>query len=462
MPKLIYDKVPIIFPKNNKSITNNLEYCDLPALKKYYDVLKSGYSLKENLIGKFIGDLYLDKVIATNGSFGTVMRGYDVFHKKFYAVKIMIPEPNKENSTNDYDVGGKPMDIEDIRSEMEAFKILSKDPNCNNHILCLYKSGFYKGSGKLTEKVKKAFEEAPYTKNKNLVKARYNYAYLQTELMNADLRDFIEGMISYQGKEWSKKYPEIVGSIIKGLLQGVNTIHKAGLAHMDLKPENILVKFEENIEGCDFYKNPKIENISVRIADLGFVCSGKKGKGLIQDCWAGGTHDYISPELVLYYATYEYPIYLAQAQDIWALGVILGELMYKKKLIEYLLETNSDYVDRYRLIDKMKDKEYEEWEDIWRDKDLEDFYIRTIDSILDIDGDIYDLNLWKQEITEAFDYNYDTFLENIPKYRSFTNKNGKDMRFFDSKLNQIFLKMISYNPEMRGEVSTILDDFPVV
>jgi len=407
MSKLIFDKIPVIKAEDAHGTKPN--YCDLPALRKYRSVLKSGYSLKEDIRGKVIGNLYLDRVIAVSGVFGVVMRGYDVLDGKFYAVKIIIPEISSSD---------------DIKSEMEAFKILSKYPQCDEDIVCLYKSGFYKGSGKLSKKVQEAFRKAPYTKDTKLVKAKGNYGYFQTELMSADLNDFINQMAEYHGKDWGQKYPEIVERVMLDILGGMYTIHKAGLAHMDLKPENVLVRFRNGIEGCEFYENPRAEDVDTKVSDLGFICSGEKERGKLKRCWSITNPAYTSPETAKNWMWDKYPIELAQKSDIWALGLILGDLMFEEKFMKQIRIANATYVEDIEHLTEIKDDLTEE-----------------------------EIEKMKKGFREDFEEDYYSFVGDVPDYNS-----GNDE--FDRNLSLIFYNMIDIKSDLRSDVGKIIEEFP--
>eukprot|EP00658_Telonema_sp_P-2_P083191 TRINITY_DN8947_c0_g1_i1.p1 TRINITY_DN8947_c0_g1~~TRINITY_DN8947_c0_g1_i1.p1 ORF type:complete len:352 (+),score=90.57 TRINITY_DN8947_c0_g1_i1:95-1150(+) len=101
------------------------------------------------------------------------------------------------------------------------------------------------------------------------------------------------------------------------VLSGLSYIHACGLIHLDLKPENLLIK------------NPTPDNESFRIAiaDFGLArpatTDEDEGEGEDEDAEhsnSGGTWGYMAPELLL---GIEKPSF---SSDVWAVGVILGEL----------------------------------------------------------------------------------------------------------------------------------------
>lgn len=405
MGKLIYDKIPVIKIEAE-------DICFEPrSLKKYRSALEEGYDLKEDIRGKMLGNLYLEQIISVSGSYGIVVKAYDVIDKKYYAVKLIRPKPENEESEYYEKV---------LVSEVEAFNVLSRYPNCEKNITCLYKEGVIKESKKISKKVLKAIREDPNIPDKDIQPVKEEYVYLQMELMSGDLTDFIYGMIDYQGDNWGKKYPEIVKKIILSIMKGLDVIHDAGLAHMDLKPDNILVKFggsvssiERNVEACDFYKNPKASNLTVKIGDLGFICSGKRGRGGIQNCWTLGTPTHVSPEIIASSNEDKFSLPLARKSDIWSLGIILGELLFPRKYIEKLTRANGVF-----------------WKKV-RDKD----------------GGNFDKNF------ERFLRSYKTFLSKLPKYRSGNEEFDKDMTI-------IFHRMINIDPNKRDGIKDLIVMLP--
>jgi len=402
MGKLVYNKIPVVRVESGDADASKPEYCDLPVIRKYRSALADRYTLKEDVRGKMLGNLYIDRVIAVSGAFGIVVRGYDVLDSKYYAVKIIRPQEKGDKYA------------EDLASEIAAFNLLSRYPDCEKNIVCLYNEGVNKKSKKLPKKVLTAFRENPVTNDKKLQRVTGEYSYLQMKLMSADLRDFIDGMAKYQGEEWGKKYPDVVRKIILSVMDGLGVIHRAGFAHMDLKPGNILVKFEGGMEVCDFYKNPNVDNLTVKVGDLGFLCSGKRRAGLIQECWARASPNYASPEVMEVWLEPEYPLGSAQKADVWSVGIILGELMFPKKYIKPITRANAEF---------------------WRNVDDED--------------ELVDFDDARAEFLEE----YEAFLSQLPEYRS-GNKE------FDEDISTIFRRMIHLNPNKRDNIRDLIVMFP--
>ena len=98
--------------------------------------------------------------------------------------------------------------------------------------------------------------------------------------------------------------------------------HNNNIAHLDLKHENIM------FDSCD----------NVKIIDFGFSCIIGSNLNIIL-----GTPDYIAPEHYLNKNNHELNIYITGKEDIWALGIILLELLLSR-YIEKGCE-NSNYIN---------------------------------------------------------------------------------------------------------------------
>lgn len=124
------------------------------------------------------------------------------------------------------------------------------------------------------------------------------------------------------------KHQETVGAskkqikkIILQLVNAISELHSHHIVHRDLKPENILVS--------------KID-YSVRLIDFGFACYGDDTHDQITPCHkvAVGTFDYMSPELMRKMAKRKaITVDEMYASDLWALGVIIYELISGKSLM---------------------------------------------------------------------------------------------------------------------------------
>ena len=86
------------------------------------------------------------------------------------------------------------------------------------------------------------------------------------------------------------------------VIHGISYLHSLGLAHRDIKPENLLLDKKKNIKICDFGGTAKIEE-------------GEERKTFF------GTYEYMAPE-VIEGSNYN------KGVDIWALGILLFELLH--------------------------------------------------------------------------------------------------------------------------------------
>lgn len=353
MPRKIkFTKIPVIKGDDKQNDDNDdIQFCEIPVIQRYKSSLGEDYRLEEDLRGKIIGKLYLDRVLGS-GNNAVLMRAIDIYDGKMYAAKILIPK--KYSAT-------------DFKDEKAAFEVLSKNPDCDPYIVCMYRASTYRGSDyrpiNFSKRLTKAFRSNPLLKKKKMVPVSGRYSYFQLELMDMDLFSFRENMEDTQGEDWGKEYPEIVLKIMYDIIRGIKVIHSAKLAHMDLKPENILIQFTDTAKKCKFFLDPKAEDVSAKIGDLGFICSGTKSlRGKIQLCGPRMTVNFAPPELIrTWNLTSAYPLNLAQKGDIWALGTVLGLMLFHWDSLPILdtIETfknekddnpnaENDYFDSYR------------------------------------------------------------------------------------------------------------------
>jgi len=155
---------------------------------------------------------------------------------------------------------------------------------------------------------------------------KYNIQYLVLELVKyGELFDYIFFP--------QKGFGEEIGKFIANqLINGLESVHKAGIAHRDMKTENIMLG----------------EGWKMKLADFGFStkAEGKKGNGLLYT--ALGTASYASPELL------QKKPYLGIPSDIFSLGVSLfvlvtGKMPFKHALVDdpYYKEIVAKNYDKY-------------------------------------------------------------------------------------------------------------------
>lgn|SRR3989338_596921 len=107
-------------------------------------------------------------------------------------------------------------------------------------------------------------------------------------------------------------------NIFKQLIQGLNMLHKKDIVHRDIKLENIIIN----------------NNLEIKYIDMGSSCCVKDTICMMKK---RGTPYYLSPELIkLYFEDkfndgYDNSVDDYKKSDIWALGVTLFSLLYKKK-----------------------------------------------------------------------------------------------------------------------------------
>jgi calcium/calmodulin-dependent protein kinase I len=120
--------------------------------------------------------------------------------------------------------------------------------------------------------------------------------------------------------------------IVLQLAEGVDYLHKQGVAHRDLKPENLLCS--ENSDG-----------VVIKIADFGLSKAFGGGSVLETSC---GTPDYAAPEVLRMEGAYD------KSVDLWSIGVITYVLLcgfppfYGKtqaQLFEKILNADYDFPD---------------------------------------------------------------------------------------------------------------------
>ena len=298
------------------------KFCLIPVILPSRKRISSGikYPLPEDLSGKIIDDLYLEKLIGI-GSNGVLFQALDVIDGNTYAIKVMIPSKEVRKTFDD---------------EIAAYQYISYYPNCNEYIVCIYDDGIYSGTyhRKITfsREFKRKFRRHGVTKDKEITPVSGEYLYLKMEFMDMDLFTFTN-YIDEQDQNWKKEHPEVMMYIILELLRALEALHSLKVAHLDIKLENILIKIVGKETPCAFFENPSPENIQVKLGDLGFTCTDKKYRSTsnMALCRPQGTPATTAPEIIQKYheASSKYlSLEEAQKADIWSMGITIGEFLF--------------------------------------------------------------------------------------------------------------------------------------
>jgi mitogen-activated protein kinase 1/3 len=154
--------------------------------------------------------------------------------------------------------------------------------------------------------------------------------YMVTTRMDQDLQSivFSKTPLSEDQTQW----------IVYQCLCGLKYLHSAGVVHRDLKPANLLINLEScDVKICDFGLS--------RIIDHGNL-DGEAATLYVVTRW------YRAPEVLLGYTHY------GNAIDLWSMGTILGELLYRKPLLN-----GENFVNQLEKINEFVGTPNEE--DLW-------------------------------------------------------------------------------------------------
>ncbi|TDL29457.1 kinase-like protein, partial [Rickenella mellea] len=105
----------------------------------------------------------------------------------------------------------------------------------------------------------------------------------------------------YLGKD------EYIRRVFLQLLETISSLHELGIYHRDLKPENVMCSRD---------------GMKVKVADFGLATDSEHS-----DQFGSGSIYYMTPECIAGCYTDALPAYSTRASDIWALGVILVNLI---------------------------------------------------------------------------------------------------------------------------------------
>eukprot|EP01130_Rhizamoeba_saxonica_P006569 TRINITY_DN2617_c0_g1_i2.p1 TRINITY_DN2617_c0_g1~~TRINITY_DN2617_c0_g1_i2.p1 ORF type:complete len:239 (-),score=49.07 TRINITY_DN2617_c0_g1_i2:105-821(-) len=144
--------------------------------------------------------------------------------------------------------------------------------------------------------------------NRNIVKYHNHYVtktnfYIVMEYIETPslpLSEYVNSVNDISAEDTQK--------IAHQLINGVSHMHDHGVAHRDIKPENVMI-------------NP--ETLDCKIIDFGFSCDCDQLNDTVV-----GSPLYMSP-LIL-----NNQPYIPKKADLWSVGVLIYELLYKKTPFE--------------------------------------------------------------------------------------------------------------------------------
>lgn len=148
-----------------------------------------------------------------------------------------------------------------------------------------------------------------------------NY-YLMTNYCNGgNLDEYLKELKEKKIQAFSE---EMVQHVMKGILNGLNYLHKNNILHRDLKLQNIMIHYKSEEDR----KNRNIFNSDIVIVDYGFARFLKPGESAKSKL---GSPSYMDPNLIrerynnrnTNESEYEYD----QKLDIWSLGILCYKML---------------------------------------------------------------------------------------------------------------------------------------
>lgn len=253
-------------------------------------------------------ELILNKYI-NSGSFSTV------YSLKNNSNVIRIQNNEVDNTIKEYELNG--------------LKLQLKLQECK-YVCKLHEYGRYKV---IDEKILNLYRDV----NDN-TEEHYGY-YSIIEKMNSSLFERKNKLMKPSVENFW-----LIKKIAKQVLEFLECSHSNNIAHLDLKHENIM------FNSCD----------NVRIIDFGFSCKIGSNLNMIL-----GTPDYIPPENYLNKNNEELDIYITDKQDIWALGIILLELLLSRYIEKGCNDSNYINLAHVYMYDREKHLK-NDIREIWR------------------------------------------------------------------------------------------------
>lgn len=126
------------------------------------------------------------------------------------------------------------------------------------------------------------------------------------------LAEFVEGTnLADALQEAEPRTSKTWVALGRGLVDGLERVHRAGLLHRDLKPHNVIVRRDENGLAWD----------RPCLVDFGFAAAVQEDTGRTLGGQIVGTPRYMSPEQIRGDA-------LGSAADVYGLGIVLFEVLH--------------------------------------------------------------------------------------------------------------------------------------
>ncbi|KAI2622091.1 kinase-like protein [Xylaria nigripes] len=133
----------------------------------------------------------------------------------------------------------------------------------------------------------------------------------------------------------SKKYLKEEGRdvdrvcLFKQLCQGINYLHKNGIAHRDIKLENLLITKDSKLKITDFGVSEVFSGIHPGLREAGGQCGVAMGE--VRFCKPGicGSLPYIAPEVLKKEDEYD-----PRALDVWSSAIVMIYLIFGANLWE--------------------------------------------------------------------------------------------------------------------------------
>lgn len=125
--------------------------------------------------------------------------------------------------------------------------------------------------------------------------------------------------------------------IFSKIVNGIELLHKCGIAHRDIKLNNIMINPEKKINDNIFYVP------SVKVIDFGLACVKTKSKNMFKS--AVGSWLFCSPEIINdLYNDNDEGLYDPFKSDIWSLGITLYCLINERVPFKSVSESSEEFI----------------------------------------------------------------------------------------------------------------------